>query len=310
MPARYIPAIIRTGALSLTCLLSVVGRAAAQAPEATPAPDDKAACIAAFDAAQRARATLQLLETQNLLLQCARPSCGMSLMSECTQMYTEVERAIPSVVITAKDEGRNVDLTAVEVMIDGRPFAPSLDGRPIAVDPGEYQFTFKAPGHAPLERRIVIGTGDKYRQITIVFPAVEVPAPHSSGSAASTSSPESAPASPTGTSGADIPVMSYVLGGVSVVGLGTFGVLRIISSQDFDTLEEGCSPTCPKSDVSNLRQKYLFSNISLGVGAAAAAAAVLWYVFDADSGSSVEPDVAIRFEPARGGGVAAAVGRF
>jgi hypothetical protein len=289
--------------MSLLCALFQSSWAAAQAPAEAAPPDDKTACITAFEEAQMKRATSRLVEAQQHLLECSRPTCGSALMIECTQMYTEVERALPSVVLSAKAEGSHVDLSAVEVLINGRPFAVSLDGRPIPVNPGEYELTFNAPGYAALKRRIVIGTGDKYRQISVVIPAAQ---PASPVAVLAPSAPAPAPRAATG-----VPVASYVLGGVGVAGLGTFAVLRIVANSDFDTLKEGCaSQGCPDSDISRLRQKYLFSHIALGTGVAAAAGAVLWYVLERGESPSSEQGVTVGFEPVRGGGLTTAAGRF
>lgn len=302
MLTRILRSAPHIGAMSLLCALFQSGWAVAQAPgDAAPPSDEKVECIAAFEQAQVKRATSHLIEAQKHLLDCSRPTCGNALMTECTQMYTEVERALPSVVLSARVEGSHVDLSAVEVLIDGRPFAVSLDGRPIPVNPGEYELTFNAPGYPALRRRVVIGTGDKYRQVSVVIPA---PQPALPEAVVVPSAP--APRDPTG-----VPVMSYVLGGVGVAGLGTFAVLRIIANGDFDTLKEGCaSQGCPSSDISTLRQKYLFSHIALGTGVAAAAGAVLWYVIDGSQSTSSEQDLTVGFEPVRGGGLTTAAGRF
>ncbi len=286
--------------MGLLCTLLQSSWAAADTPaNATPPSDEKDACIAAVDEAQVNRAASRLVEAQQWLRECSRPACGNTLMTECTQMYTDVERELPSVVLSAKVEGSNMDLSAVEVLLDGRPFAVSLDGRPIPVNPGEYELTFNAPGYAALRRHIVIGTGDKYRQVSVVIPAGEG------------STEGDVPSAPEPRGAARVPVMSYVLGGVGVAGLGTFAVLRIVANSDFDTLTEGCaSQGCPGSDISRLRQKYLFSHIALGTGLAAAAGAVLWYVLDREGSPSSEQGVTAGFEPVRGGGLTTAAGRF
>lgn len=293
------------GAVALAALLGLSGRASAEEPappasSESTAADGKAACIAAFDQAQRDRAASHLLASQKQLLECSRPACGVTLMSECTQMYTDIERALPSVVLSAHDEAREVDLTAVEVAIDGKPFSPSIDGRPIPLDPGKYEFTFTAVGHAPIRREAVIGTGDKYRLISVVFPAADQPGPQQKLAQSGVEAPRAR----------GIPVMSYVFGGLSLASLGTFGVLRFIASSDFETLKDGCSATgCPESDISNLRQKFVFSNIALGVGVGAAAGAVLWYVLDSEPS---EPSTEIGFTPSPSGdgGMATARGTF
>jgi hypothetical protein len=302
--------------LSLLCLSSrasaQAGAPASHAPashapasHAPAAPSaEKAACIAAFDQAQRDSAASKLLSSQKELLQCSRPACGNALMGECTQMYTEIERALPSVVLSAHDEALDIDLTAVQVTLDGRPFARSLDGRPLPLDPGEYVFTFTAPGYPPITRSAVIGTGDKYRLINVVFPASDASlAPVTRSTGATPSATARAPER-------GVPVMTYVLGGVGVAGVGTFGALRIIANGDFDALKKGCAPTCPASDVASVRQKYVLSNAALGVGAGALLGAVLWYVFDSGAGVRAEAGVSTGLELARGGALASARGRF
>lgn len=106
-------------------------------PGAEPKPgDEKHICIAAFDQAQRLRNASQYLLSQRELLKCANPSCGDALMSECTAMYSQQEAAIPSIVLSARDAGKGIDLNEVEVSIDGKLLVHVLDGKPIPLDPG------------------------------------------------------------------------------------------------------------------------------------------------------------------------------
>jgi hypothetical protein len=292
----------------LSIALSASGYAAAESPgpaapaEAAPA-DEKGVCIGAFDQAQVERAASHFLESQKQLLVCSRPVCGNALMAECTQMYTDIDRAIPSVVLTAHDEARNVDLTAVDVTLDGHPFTQVLDGKPLPLDPGEYEFVFSVPGREPVRRSLVVGTGDKYRQVQVVFPAPR-PAARPAPSPA-TSVEVEVDATPSGKS---VPTMSFVLGGIGIVGLGTFAGLRIVGNGDFDDMKQGCAPTCAESDVSDLRQKFVLSNVALGVGAGATAGALLWY-FLAPSGAS-SPPVALAPSGHGQGVVASAKGTF
>jgi hypothetical protein len=299
-------------AAALTLALSASWPAAAETPAAARPPaagrqgaaepvatDEKAKCIGAFDQAQVDRAASRYLASQKQLLVCARPLCGNALMAECTQMYTDIDRAIPSIVISAHDDADNVDLTAVEVTVDGQPFSRVLDGKPVPIDPGEYQFVFTVPGREPVQRTLVVGTGDKYRQVRVVFPASH-PAPSPAPAASARIAADVAPSS------RGVPTLSYVLGGVGIAGLGAFVTLRIIGNSDFDSMKESCAPTCPESDVSHLRQKFLFSNVALGVGAGATAGALLWYWL----APTESPPVAIVASPSGQGVVASASGTF
>jgi hypothetical protein len=303
-------------AAALSVALSASMTAAAQAPAEAPtvapavaaaqeeppesaAQDEKAKCIGAFDQAQVERAASRYLASQKQLLVCARPICGNALMAECTQMYTDIDRAIPSIVISAYDEADGVDLTAVEVTVDGQPFSQLLDGKPVPIDPGEYQFVFSVPGREPVRRTLVVGTGDKYRQVRVVFPASH-PAPSPAPVASAQVDADVAP------SGRGVPTMSYVLGGVGIAGFGAFATLRVIGKSDFDALKKRCAPSCTESEVSDVEQKYLLSNVALGVGAGATAGAILWYFL----APSASPPVAIAPSPSGQGVVASATGTF
>ncbi|HTV25535.1 MAG TPA: hypothetical protein VMG12_42860 [Polyangiaceae bacterium] len=304
-----LPSHIGAAPISLLVLLAFPTLASAQSAPGggVGAGDDKASCVDAFDQAQRDQAEGHLLDAQRQLLLCTRPVCGTGLMSECTQMYSEIERALPSVVLSAHDEASNTDLTEVTVTLNGERFANSLDGKPIAIDPGEYEFVFSAPGHDPIKRRAVVGTGDKYRAITVAFPDLR-PAPRERAMPPAT--PSGLQASPRPDDLAHpVPVMSWVLGGVAVVGVGAGAVLRIVGNSDFDSMKEGCAAQgCPESDIDKLEQKFVISNVAFGAGAAAAAGAVLWYLLDAPSRE--QGTLAILPAPDGRGAFASAQGRF
>jgi hypothetical protein len=293
----------RWAAAVLSVAISASAEAAAQStePAAQDPSDEKAACIGAFDQAQVDRAASHYLASQKQLLMCARPVCGNGLMAECTQMYTELDRAIPSVVLTVHDDASNVDLTAVDVSVDGHPFTKVLDGKPIPIDPGEYEFVFSVPGREPVRRSLVVGTGDKYRQVQVAFPASR-PLVRSAPIASSSVAVDT-PATARG-----VPTMSYVLGGVGIAGIGTFVGLRIVGNNDFDSLKQRCAPSCTESDVSSVRQKFLLSNVALGVGVGATAGALVWYLLAPSEDPA--PPVALAPSESGQGLVASASGRF
>ena len=268
------------------------------------APDEKAACIQSFERAQRERAAARLLAAKDRLLECARPVCGTSLMSECTQMYSDVDHELPSVVLFARDEATNTDLTDVEVTLNGRVITTRLTGTPILIDPGEQEFVFSAAGHVPVKHRAVVGAGDKYRSVKITFPNPK-PVDRQEQPSVAVASASLRTAEPA----REVPVMSWVLGGAAVVGIGAGVVLRVISNNDFDAMKQGCGARgCPESDIDTLEQKYMLSTVAFGVGAAAAVGAALWYVIDGPSSEAAT--LAIVPAPHGGGVFATAQGRF
>jgi hypothetical protein len=262
--------------------------------------DPKLACIAAFEEAQVRRNASQFLASQARLLACAKPECGEALLSECTQMYSELDSAIPSVVFSAHDSSTGIDRSDVSVAINGKPTLEVLDGKPISLDPGDYTFTFTAPGTTTVTREVIVRTGEKYRQINV---NLQAPEPIAAPAPAASLQPE--PRETKGDRGREgpgggLPTSSYVLGGAGVASLATFGVLRLIGAAEFNSMQKDCAPGCPRADVSNLELEYLVSNVALGVGLAAiAGAVVVGYAIESEEPDA--PDLALSVGP-RGDG--------
>jgi hypothetical protein len=275
---------------------SPAAAAASQNPE-----DAKLECITAFEEAQRERNAGHYLASRAALIQCSEPQCGDVLASECTRMYADVESATPSVVFSAHDSVRNSDRSDVAVTMNGKPLLERLEGKPIPVDPGQYELTFTAPGLAPVKMAVVIRTGEKYRVINVVFPApAEASAPLRGPSGAVQVTP------PEGS--AEVPVLSYVLGGVGVAGIGAFVALRLIGGSDFDAMKETCSPNCLDSDIDNLKLKYMLSNVALGVGAASLGAALVIYAVAPNEPE--DPSASVALVPTADGSRLVLDGRF
>jgi hypothetical protein len=114
------------------------------------------------------------------------------------------------------------------------------------------------------------------------------------------------PSSETGWS--RVPVATYVLGGVSALGLGAFVGFRVAGSNSFDALARDCKPTCTSSRVDRARQKYVISDIALGVGAAAAVAAIAIYF--SSSRENTSQAAAVLLAPTDHGLVVHVTGRF
>jgi hypothetical protein len=71
----------------------------------------------------------------------------------------------------------------------------------------------------------------------------------------------------------------WVLAGVGVVALGSFGYFGISGHARASDLKDGCgqTKTCDPADVDSARSKYLVADVSLGIGVVAlGAAAAVW----------------------------------
>jgi len=128
--------------------------------------DDKADCIAAFDAGQAARKDGKISLAIRKFAQCARDVCPRSLQTACVEQATESTALLPSIVLSATDGARD-ELTAVRVSIDGVVVASTLDGKAIPIDPGLHTFRFEAAGLAPLERQLPVKEAQKGQAIAV-----------------------------------------------------------------------------------------------------------------------------------------------
>jgi hypothetical protein len=169
----------------------------------------------------------------------------------------EVARDIPTVVVTAKDtEGHDTD--KVRVIVDGEVMAEALDGRAMPVDPGTHAFRFESGGRV-LEQKVLLGAGEQNRHLVADFTTPRAPI----GPARPCPKPE--PERST-----SMPVATYVLGGLAVVGLAGFAGFGLSGKG-----QESCVPACTRSEVSAFRRSYLIADLSLGVALVSAGAA-LW----------------------------------
>jgi hypothetical protein len=260
---------------SVSCLAlgasALFGTAPAFAQTADPAPAADAGavdCAAAYESAQTERQAGHFRAASNQAMLCSQSTCNQAIVRECIALFESIQAEMPSMVFSARraDGG---ELTNVRIEMDGQPLLDQLDGKALALDPGAHTFKFFAEGFDPKEIQHTARVGDRNRLIEVVFGELPPPA---TGAAPGTGAPPPAAKSERG-----VPVASYVLAGVGVVGLGVFGYMRISGVQDYNELNQKCSPECDPSEVEPIRSKFQYSYIALGVGAAALAAATVVY---------------------------------
>jgi hypothetical protein len=170
---------------------------------------------------------------------------------------------IASVVVRATD-ARGTDVLNVRVTMDGALLMHRLDGLAAPVDPGVHRFVFERDGSTTVTQDVTIREGEKARTIAVTLP--DPPTPKREAPVR-----ESKPLFPTS---------SLVLGGLGVVGVGTFVVYHLSAKSDLDAMRSECAPRCPADGVDTLDRKILVSNIALGAGATALAGAILVFVFE------------------------------
>jgi hypothetical protein len=150
----------------LPAILVALGQLASSV--ASAAEPTKQECVSANESAQDLRRAAQLREAKKQLAVCVSASCPAPVREDCAARLSEVDAAMPSLVLVAKDRAGN-DVSAVVVTMDGLPFADTLDGTAVPVDPGEHRFIFEGEGLPSTEKVIVVHEGDKSRHVNVVL---------------------------------------------------------------------------------------------------------------------------------------------
>jgi hypothetical protein len=223
-------------------------------------------CAIAAERAQDLRGTGQLLRASIELRACLRPNCPAFLRQDCAKWSAEVDASLPTVVFRARD-GRDRELTAVRVSVDGAPLCDHLDGLAKPLDPGAHRVRFERTGAAPLDEDVVLYEGEKLRPIDGRWP------------------PEPIPAAPR-----EERVWPWVLGGLGIATLGFGAALTGLGVSDYHELQQTCGRTgsCSPSEVNAQRTRLWVGNVSLVVGAIAVGAATWVVLTPAPGGAAVQ----------------------
>lgn len=214
-----------------------------------------ATCLAAHHDAQRLRRDKKLIEARARLVLCAGESCPGLVEKDCSKWLDQVSRAIPSVVISAKDEGGR-ELTDVTLGVEGHFSHRAVDGSPIELDPGAYHFVYERPGGIRVERNVVLQQGVRNRLVEVTFPG---------GKSVHEKPPP--------------PPIAYVLAGVGVVGLGSFTYFGLKGRSEYLELKHSCAPSCKPNAGDSARSHFLIANVSLGVAAVSLAASTYFFLW-------------------------------
>jgi hypothetical protein len=254
-------------------LLAVPSRAA------EPSPEDKAACVAAHVNAQEERQAGRLVSAVRALDACSTDACPPLVRNDCIAWAETWPSSVPSIIVVVRDV-RDMEQSRARIVIDDAPSAASLDGRPIKLDPGPHRLKVTLEDGTVLEKTIVLAEGEKARKVELAPPA---------------------PAR------ASFPSASVWVPLVSVASVGTmlFATLAGIGKARQDELDR-CAPDCQADDVAEMRRLYVAADVSLGVGAAGAAALALYFGIGAAMLPNDGATAKVAVVPAPGGAIAVA----
>jgi hypothetical protein len=246
-------------------------------------------CLSAPIDGQQAQRAGKLLEARASYLACSSMACPKVIVSDCEHWLREVDDALPSVILVARD-GQGKDLLDARVAIDdGAPTPMAALGIPL--DPGPHRFTFRRAGAPDVEQQALLRAGEKNREIVAVFGAAQ---PAIATAPLVTERP--------------IPVTAWVVAGTGLAAFaffGTFGALGV-SERSAD----GCATGCPATDKTSVDTKFVVADIALATGVVAIGAAVWIYLARPTVATPTRAAAFLDFRPTPGGGVGLVGGRF
>lgn len=248
--------------------LLVLGRARA-ADDETP-ESAKLACVQRHEDAQLARRSGKLLAARAALLACSREVCPDAVRGDCVDWLEDVNRSVPSVVITARDRG--ADVTDVKVFLDGELVAIRLTGSALEADPGEHHFRFASVRGPAIERTVLMSEGMRNRPIDVEFEPPPPP-PTAAGVAA-----PSAPPPPWKFADHQLSRSDYLFGGAALAGFATAAALGIWAIHEKNDLAQSCGPSCTAAETAPLSDKLVIADVALGIGAVALAVGAYRYL--------------------------------
>jgi hypothetical protein len=253
----------RIGEVSAFVALVALALAPASASAAPPKPSGaaKTACLAAHEEALALRGQKKPHAAREKFVACARVECPTVVRKECGDQLALVEKDAPTVVLEARDES-GADTTTVKVSMDGNAIAARLTGAAVDVEPGEHLFRFEREGGKALEQRVLVVEGEKNRKVVADFASL-VPKPPPGETVVAPHEPKK------------VPVVAYVLGGVSLAAFGSFAFFALSGKGAENDLASSCSPNCSDSELSPVKRDYLIADVSAGIGIALAVVTVL-----------------------------------
>ncbi len=228
----------------LTALIAV---AIAFVPRAR-AMDAAESCAVAAEAAQDLRRESKLSAAHAKLVACSGSVCPGVVRKDCVRWLTEVEAALPSLIVRAQD-GAGRELTNIRILSDGVVLTQALGGTAMAVDPGSHELSFVL-GDKTIKKTLLIREGEKGRSVNVRFPGIRP--------------------------------STWVMGafGLAIAGLGTAYDVR--AKVDYNRLRDGWGKTgtCTDAQVDPVRTKLLIGDTLLGVGVVALGIATWRFIVD------------------------------
>lgn len=300
----------------LARMLVLVGIAASavgakQATAQPPAPID---CPSASEDGQRLRSQNKYRAAHDRFRSCSQATCPSVVRNDCVKWLGELEETMPSIVVAVTDE-HGIDMSEVEISVDGEMVRSRLDGTPLPLDPGPHELRATASNRIPTTSPLVVRVGEKNRLVRLKF-APEI----GTASAPPTEPARERSASPAAPPRARIthsyapPPLTILLGGVGALALGTFAALGVTAKSDLGVLRDTCAPSCAQADLDSVQTRMLLADLALGAGIVALGTGTVLWILHAQkpvpARAQQKPGWQLGAGPQRGGASAVWTGSF
>jgi len=278
----------RSVALLIAASTIVSGNSFAQAqttaPEATEPPTEPGArCVYYHLEAQRQRRAKKLIEAKTAMRECAMSECPTMVQQDCLQWIQSIDEQTPSIVFSIEADGKPA--TGAKITIDDHDVDASAASA-IPLNPGLHTYVVSNPPYEPQSGSLNVLEGQRYRVFSVRFEQpkpVATPAPARPVVRTETVRP--------------VPLGTWVLLGVGVVGAGAFAGMGLTGKSQESELKDVCSPNCTDHDVKSMKTLYVGADIAAGVAAAALISAGVVFL----TRPSYQREVAVGIAPLPGG---------
>jgi hypothetical protein len=246
--------------------------------------DDKAACFDGATQGQTLRDQHKLVEARAQFAICARQTCPKQVSKDCTAWLEQVDQAMPTVVVSAKDSAGR-DLIDVTVTMDDRPFATKLTGEAVSVNPGLHVLHFETKDGGRLDHQVLVREGVKNQNVDVTITAPATPSlgippatPAGAATGSGTGGAGAGPAEAPGASAGPWRTIGFVAGGVGIAGLGLGAAFGVKAMSDKNSAQCDATNACTPGPLSDARTSATISSVGFiagGVLLAGGAALVL-----------------------------------
>ena len=235
------------------------------------AADRAAACADQAEQSQVLRDTHKLVDARALMVSCAQLECPAVVRASCTEWLAELDKRIPSIVVSAKDEdGR--DLPSVHVSVDGVRATDEIASSAVRLDPGEHVLRYQLTGYREADERVVLREGEGLRVLRVTLAR--------DGAATSpTRTAVNTPPAPTLTGTRAVSPFVYVLGGAAVVAAGFFTYFGLTGASEYRRLEGQCAPHCTSAEMDPVRARFLVADVALVTSLVSLGGAAAFFFF-------------------------------